>query len=147
MTEKWGLSSDFITAKYQAFKKIEINLNWLFLVKIEMRTSKRSKKLGNQMTKKGTRQSVFGLKQACRGRRKTAKRNDKNQAKISGNRWNSAFQAKNSRDVPLTHRCDRLNFVSLIYCSTHGRNIFCTFSALVASLALKSCLLSFNVFI
>lgn len=64
MTQKWGLSSDFIAAKYQGFKKIEINLNWLFLVKIEIRTSKRSKKLGNQMTKKGTRQSVFGLKQA-----------------------------------------------------------------------------------
>lgn len=64
MTQKWGLSSDFIAAKYQVFKKIEINLNWLFLVKIEIRTSKRSKKLGNQMTKKGTRQSVFGLKQA-----------------------------------------------------------------------------------
>lgn len=39
-------------------------MNWLFLIKIEIRTSKRSKKLGNQMTKKGTRQSVFGLKQA-----------------------------------------------------------------------------------
>lgn len=43
---------------------MEINLNWLFLIKIEIRTSNRSKKLGNQMTKKGTRQSVFGLKQA-----------------------------------------------------------------------------------
>ena len=64
MTQKRGLSSDFITAKYQGFKKMEINLNWLFLIKIEIRTSNRLKKLGNQMTKKGTRQSVFGLKQA-----------------------------------------------------------------------------------
>lgn len=41
----------------------------------------------------------------------------KNQAKISGNRWNPAFQAKNSRDVPLTHK---LNFVSLIYLILHS---------------------------
>ena len=32
-------------------------------------------------------------------------------------KWNPAFQAKNSRDVPLTHK---LNFVSLIYLILHS---------------------------